>query len=131
MCEEVHHCIFDNRVWEGVSADIAPLRIPLQELYVRNEYSMAVAAGEEVVSKGHVYYRATFDAVFVTHIEPYVVLDVKFLEAFMFLEGKVKQIVECESILVMCIDEEVGVNNACRRILDDCVWSGVVQAHPV
>ena len=107
------------------------MKILLQELDVRNEDSMSIAAGEKVMGIRHVYYRATFDAVFVTHIEPYVVLDVKFLEAFMFLEGKVKQIVECESILVMCIDEEVGVNNACRRILDDCVWSGVVQAHPV
>ena len=108
MCEEVHHCIFDNRVWEGISADIAPLRIQLQELFVRNEYSMAVAAGEEVVIKGHVYYRATFDAVFIIHIDVYVIVDVIFPEAFMFLEGKAKQIAECKPILVMCIDGEVG-----------------------
>jgi hypothetical protein len=53
MCEEVHHCIFDNRVWKEVSADITPLKIPLQVLDVRNEDSMTVAAGEKVMGIRH------------------------------------------------------------------------------
>jgi hypothetical protein len=40
----------------GVSADIAPLRIPLQKLDIRDEDSMAVAAGKEVAGIWHVDY---------------------------------------------------------------------------
>jgi hypothetical protein len=49
----------------------------------------------------------------------------------MFLEREAEQVSECESILVVCVDEEVGVDDACGRILNDCMWSGVVEARPV
>ena len=92
---------------------------------------MADSAGKEVVGIWHVDYRAAFDAVFVTHVEADVILDVKVPKAFIFLEREAEQVSECESILVVCVDEEVGVDDVCGRILDDCVWSGVVQTRPV
>ena len=46
---------------------------------------MTVAAGEEVVSVGHVYNRSAFDAVFVSHVEPDFVFDVEFPKAFVVL----------------------------------------------
>ena len=46
---------------------------------------MTVAAGEEVVGVGHVYYGSTFNPVFVTHVEPDVVFDVEFPKAFVVL----------------------------------------------
>jgi hypothetical protein len=49
----------------------------------------------------------------------------------MFLEGEAEQVSEFESILVVCVDEEVGVVDASGRIFDDCVRSGGVQTHPV
>jgi hypothetical protein len=49
----------------------------------------------------------------------------------MFLQRGAKQVSECESILVLCVDEEVGVNDASGRILDDCMRGGVVQTRPV
>ena len=38
--------------------------------------------------------------------------EVKFPEAFMFLEGEAEQVSKCESLLVVCVDEEVGVDDA-------------------
>ena len=49
----------------------------------------------------------------------------------MLLEREAEQVSECELILVVCVDEDVGVDDACGRIFDDCVWSGVVQTRPV
>ena len=61
------------------------MRVPLQELNVRDEDTMSVATGEEVMSVGRVYNRSAFDAVFVTHVEPDVVFDVEFSKAFVVL----------------------------------------------
>ena len=87
---------------------------------------MAVAACEEVVGIRHVDHGAAFDTVFVAHVEADVVLDVEFPKAFVFLQGEAKQVTKCESILVVCVDEEVGVYDASGRVLDDCVGGGVV-----
>ena len=65
------------------------------------------------------------------HVESDVVLDVKFPKSFVFLQREAEQIPKCESILVVCVDEEVGVDDAGGRILDDCVRGGVVHARPV
>ena len=49
----------------------------------------------------------------------------------MFLQRKAEQVSECESILVVCVDEEVGVDDAGGCVLDDCVRGGVVHTRPV
>jgi hypothetical protein len=41
----------------------------------------------------------------------------------MFLQREAEQVTKCESILMVCIDDEVGVDDANGRILDDCVRS--------
>ena len=60
----------------------------MQELEVGNKYSVPVAAGEKVVSIRHVYHGTAFDTVFVAGIKTNVVLDVKFPEALMVVEGE-------------------------------------------
>jgi hypothetical protein len=107
------------------------LRIPLEKLDIRDEDAMSVAVCEEVVGIWHVNYRAAFDTVLVAHIESDVVLDVKFPKSFVFLQREAEQITKCESVLVVCVDEEVGVDDAGGRILDDCVRGGVVHTRPV
>jgi hypothetical protein len=54
-------------------------------LDVRDEDSMSVSAGEDVVCVGHIDKRAAFDAVLIAHIKTDVVLDVELPEAFVLL----------------------------------------------
>ena len=84
---------------------------------------MAVAACEEVVGIWHVDHGAALDTVLVAHVESDVVLNVEFPKAFVFLQREAEQVTKCESILVVGVDEEVGVDDASGRILDDCVRS--------
>jgi hypothetical protein len=106
--KQVHHCIVDDGIRQGVAADIAALRVPLEKLEIRDEYAVSITAGEEVVGVGHVYDGSAFDAVLVAGVESDVVLDVKFPKSFVFLQREAEQITKCESILVVCIDEEVA-----------------------
>ena len=52
--EEIHDGVLYFGVWERVAADVASTRVPLEELEIRDEDSMAVSAGEEAVGVGHV-----------------------------------------------------------------------------
>jgi hypothetical protein len=76
--EEIHDGVLYFGIWEWVAADIASTGVPLEQLDIRDEDTMAVSAGEETVAVGHVYHRSAFDAVFVTDVEADVVLHVEF-----------------------------------------------------
>ena len=79
----------------------------------------------------HIDEGSTLCDVLVADAESDVVLDVKFPKSFVFLQREAEQITKCESILVVCVDEEVDVDDAGGRILDDCVRGGVVHTRPV
>jgi hypothetical protein len=107
------------------------LRVPLEKLKIRDEYAVSVAAGEEVVCVRHVYHGTALDAVFVACVEADVVLDIEFPQTLVFLEWKAQEVPEGESILVVGVNVEVGVDDPGRGVLEYRVWYGVVQAGPM
>ena len=62
------------------------MRVPLEELDVRDEDAVAISPSEEAVRVGHVDERATFYAVFISDAEADVVRDVEFLQASVVLK---------------------------------------------
>ena len=129
--EEVHHCVVDDGIWQWVAAYITTLRVPLEELEVGDEYAMSITAGEEVVGVGHVDNGSAFNAVLVSGVEADVVLDIKFPQSLVILEGKTEEVSEDEPILVVGVDAEIGVDDPGGGILEHCVWDRVVQPGPM
>ena len=78
----------NDRIGEWIAAYVATLRVPLEQLDVRDEDAVTVSSSKEAVRVGHVNNRAAFHAVFISDIEANVILHIKFPQAFVVLEGE-------------------------------------------
>jgi hypothetical protein len=78
----------NDRIREWIAAYVATLRVPLEQLEVRDEDAVTISSSEEAVRVGHVNDRAAFHAVFISNIEADVILHVEFPQAFVVLEGE-------------------------------------------
>ncbi len=78
----------NDRIGEWIAAYVATLRVPLEQLEVRDEDAVTVSSSEETMRVGHVNNRAAFHAVFISDIEADVILHVEFPQAFVVLEGE-------------------------------------------
>ena len=88
VCEEIHDCVTYCGVREWVSSNVAPLRVPLEELQIGYKDAVSVAASEEAMGVWHVDDGATFYAIFVSDVEPDIVFHVEFPQTLVVLEGK-------------------------------------------
>ena len=66
--------------------DVTTLRVPLEQLDVRDKNAVTISSSEKAVRVGHEDNRAAFYAVFISDVEADIVLDVEFPLAFVVLE---------------------------------------------